>query len=399
MRFRILILALGTFAIGTDSFVIAGVLPDVARSLHISLTLAGSLITLFSLVYAFGAPVLATMLGHVERRRLLLGALVMFVIANVLAAISTSYLVLTIARIIAAGSASLYTPSASLVATMLVPQEKRGQALSTVLGGMTIASVVGVPLGVLIAALLNWRLTFGLVAVLGVVAFVGIFVLFPKVAAPPVVSLRTRLALLGKPEITVMLINVMVWMGGYAVISAYINPFLQHFAHVSEAGISLLLMANGAGSVLGNFLGGYGADHWRPARVVMVGLTAMAVLLFVLPLPIVNSTIWSVAIVMGLWGVFGMMLMPPQQHRLMSAAGGSPIVLSLNSSALFLGFALGGGIGGLVVQSLSLGALSWVSGLIEIVALMILGVSVWLVQRRMQRDERVANKEAAEVIA
>src|ERR1700737_2946216 len=123
MRFRILILALGTFAIGTDSFVIAGVVPDVARSLHISLTLAGSLITLFSLVYALGAPVLATMLGHVERRRLLLGALVVFVIANVLAAVSTNFLVLAVARIIAAGSASLYTPSASLVATMLVPQE------------------------------------------------------------------------------------------------------------------------------------------------------------------------------------------------------------------------------------------------------------------------------------
>src|SRR5260221_8414353 len=216
---------------------------------------------------------------------------------------------------------------------------------------MTVACVVGVPLGVLIAALLNWRLTVGLVAILGVVAFVGIFVLFPKVATPPVVSLRTRLALLGKPEITVMLINVMVWIGGYAVISTYINPFLQHFAHVSEAGISLLLMANGAGSVLGNFLGGYGADHWGPARVVTVGLTAMTMLLFVLPLPIVNSTFWSVAMVMVLWGVFGMMLMPPQQHRLMSAAGGAPVGFFFNNSALFFGFSLGGGFCGFVLES------------------------------------------------
>src|SRR5260221_10643786 len=130
MRFRILILALGTFAIGTDSFVIAGVLPDVARSLHISLTLAGSLITLFSLVYAFGAPVLATMLGHVERRRLLLGALGMFVIANVLAAIWTRYLMLSIARIIAAGRGWFYTPSGGLGGTLVVAQEKRGPAVS-----------------------------------------------------------------------------------------------------------------------------------------------------------------------------------------------------------------------------------------------------------------------------
>src|SRR5215472_2689518 len=201
MWFRILILALGTFAIGTDGFVIAGILPSIAHDLGMSIALAGLLVTAFSLAYALGSPVLATLTGHIARRRLLLLTLISFVLANVLAAVAASFAVLLMARVLAALSASLYTPSASAVAAVLAPKEKRGRALSLVTAGLTITTVAGVPLGILIGTQLNWRATFVLVALLGVIAFVGVLALFPPVASQGTVSLRTRLALLRRPVI------------------------------------------------------------------------------------------------------------------------------------------------------------------------------------------------------
>src|SRR5215471_3414225 len=193
MWFRILVLALGTFAIGTDGFVIAGILTSITHDLSVSLALAGFLVTAFSLVYALGSPVLAALTSSIARQHLLLLTLSVFILANVLAAGATSFLLLLLARMIAALSAALYTPSASTVAAALAPQEKRGQALSLVTAGLTIATVAGVPLGILISSQLSWRTTFLFVAMLGVIAFVGILAFFPSVANPPAVGLRKRI--------------------------------------------------------------------------------------------------------------------------------------------------------------------------------------------------------------
>lgn len=383
MRFRILLLTLGTFAIGTDGFVIAGILPSVAHDLHVSLVLAGLLITVFSLVYAVGSPVLAAALGHIGRRRLLLGTLAVFIIANVLAAVATDYLVLLIARIIAACSAALYTPSASTVAATLAPPEKRGRALATVTSGLTIATVVGVPLGVLISAQVSWRVTFLLVAALGLVALLGVLAFFPEVASPPVVNLRTRLALLGRSEIVLVLFNVVVWGAGAFAIYTYISPFLQHFTHADGAGISFILLLFGVGSVIGNMIGGYGADHWGATRTIAGALVVLAVIFFLLPL--VSGSFWSAACAIGLWGAVGWIPPTPQQHRLIGMVPESVnVVLSLNGSAIYISIAVGSTIGGQVVQYLPLTALGWVGGLLEVLALLILAVSAWVIRRKTQ---------------
>ena len=391
MRLRILILALGTFAIGTDGFVIAGILPNIAHELSISLAFAGLFVTTFSLTYALGAPVLAALTGNLARRRVLLVALVVFVLANGLAAAATHSTILLIARMLAAVSAALYTPTALAVAATLAPQEKRGQALSLVTAGITVATVAGVPVGILISTQWNWRMTFVLVALLGALAFVGVLVLLPRVASPAAVNLRTRLALLRQPVLVLPLVNALVWtMGGFTVYT-YLSPFLQQMTHVQGAGISAMFLVFGVAGVLGNALGGYGADHWGAVRTLVWGLIGAAAAL--LALPLVSGSVWAVGCVVGVWGIAGWSLNSPQQHRLITLAPSAVnIILSLNNSALYLGIGAGAALGGWVVQDLSFPALGWVGGVLDLLALVVLWISVWLVRRttrqRVQAPEQ-----------
>ncbi len=378
MWFRILLLALGTFAIGTDGFVIAGILPSIAHDLSVPIAVAGFLVTAFALVYALGSPVLAALTSSIARRRLLLLTLSVLILANVLAAVATSFLLLLIARMIAALSAALYTPSALAVAAALAPKEKRGQALSLVTGGLTIATVAGVPLGILISTQLSWRTTFLLVALLGVIAFVGILALFPSVANPEAVSLRKRVALLRQPAIVITLANTTVWsIGGY-IIFTYLSSLLRHLTHLQGASISVLFLLFGVAGMIGTMIGGYGADHWGAVRTIVFGLLGLATAFFALSL--VSGSLWGMAWVIGLWGMAGWLLIPPQQHRLITLAPKAiNVILSLDGSARYLGIGTGAALGALVVQYLSLSALGWVAGAFELLALIVLYLSVWLI--------------------
>ncbi|MFC5661510.1 MFS transporter [Kitasatospora misakiensis] len=153
---RLLLLALGTFAVGTDTMVMAGILGPIADDLGVSVTAAGQLVTVFALGYALLAPPLAALTARWPRRRLLLTALAVFGAANALSALAPSYGTLLATRVLAAAGAALYTPTANAVATTLVTPERRGRALATVLGGMTVATALGVPLGTWIGRT-DWR--------------------------------------------------------------------------------------------------------------------------------------------------------------------------------------------------------------------------------------------------
>jgi predicted MFS family arabinose efflux permease len=377
MRFRLLLLALGTFAIGTDGFVIAGILPSIAHDLSISLALAGFLVTAFSIAYAIGSPVLAALTGSIARKRLLLLALSVFILANVLAAVANSFLLLIIARMIAALSAALYTPSALTVAALLAPKERRGQALSLVTAGLTIATVVGIPLGILISTQLSWRGTLLLVALLGMIAFIGILTLFPSVANPPAMSLSKKLAPLRQPAILITFVNLMVWVIGGFTVYTYLSSFLEHLTHLEGASISVMFLLFGAAGVIGNMIGGYGADHWGAVRTMVSGLPVLAAAYFALPL--VSGSFWGMACVVVVWGMAGWVLLPPLQHRLITLAPKAiDVVLSLNGSVQYLGVGIGAAVGALVVQYFSLSALGWVGGTFELLALIILTLSAWL---------------------
>ena len=187
-RFKVVPLALGTFAIGSEGLVIAGILPDIAQGVGVTVSAAGQLVTVYAIVYALTGPLLAVFASHVRPKPLLLWSLAVFAAGNILAAFSPSYLLLMASRVLVAASASAFVPSASAAGAALVSPERRGQALALVWGGFTIATVLGVPLGTIIAGTTSWRFTFIFVAVLAGLATLGILALVPPLQHPQISS-------------------------------------------------------------------------------------------------------------------------------------------------------------------------------------------------------------------
>ncbi len=364
----ILVLALGTFALGTDALVMAGVLPAIAHDLSVPVATTGQLVTVFALTYVLASPTLATLTGSMARRHLLLGSLGVFVAANLLAAFATNFEILVFARVLAACGAALYTPTASAVAAMLAPAEKRGRALALVTAGITVAVVLGVPVGTLVGTFLGWQMTFGLVAVLGMLAALGILLFFPAVASPPPLRLHARLAPLQNPQVIIALSLTTLWILGGFMVYIYLALLLQHITHLGGTGISSLLLVLGLASVVGNALGGHGADRWGATRTIAISLAVLAVTLAVFPLAAIS--VFGATVALLVWGVAAWMLSAPQQHRLLALVPESPsAILSLNGSATYFGQAGGAVIGGLVLHAASLSAMGWVGGVCEIIAL------------------------------
>ncbi len=378
---RIMVLAVGTFALGTDVQVIAGILPTIAHDVAVPVATSGLLVTGFALTYALGAPMLGTLTGSMARRPLLIGSLGVFVGANVLAAVAMNFGVLVLARILAAGGAALYTPTASAVAAALAPAEQRGRALALVLGGVTVAAVLGVPIGTLVGTLVGWRMTFVLVAILGALAAFGILLCLPVVATPPPIRLWARLALFQQPRIVVTLgLTILSLMGTFTVYT-YLALLFQHITHLGGTGISSLFLVFGGASVVGNVFGGYGADHWGPVRTLMISLASAGIALVVLPLATIS--VFGATATLIVWGAAAWMFTAPQQHRLLALAPESPaVILSLNASASYIGMGSGAAIGGLVLHAASLSALGWTGGLCEVLALIVLFLSTYLHRTR-----------------
>ncbi len=385
MRVRILILALGTFAIGTDGFVIAGILPAIARGLHVPVNTAGILITVFAWAYALGSPILATATGKLARKRLLLGSMVVFIAANVLASFATNFGILVGARILAAFGSALFTPAALAVALSLAPPEKRGRALAQVLAGLTVATVLGVPLGILIGTQLHWQTTFLVVAALGLLAFTGVLALFPDVANPPVVKLKARLEMLRRPALLVMLGNLLLWQTSVFVLYTYLGPILQNITHISGVEISAVFLLFGLASALGNVIGGYGTDRWGAVRILFMALALLTTTAFLLPW--LAASVFGITITMVVWGIGGWMVVAPQQHRVVALApSSSTILLSLNGSVIYIGIGTGAALGGFVLRFAPLSALGWVSGGLALAALVCLSLSTWVVRRGYSRS-------------
>ena len=198
-------LTLGAFAIGTEGFMIAGLLPALARDLNVSLAATGYLVTAFSLAYAIGAPVMAVLTAGLERRRLLAIAMAAFSTANLLAALAPGYAELLAARLLLALAAASFMPAASGYAAALGGTERRGRALSVVTNGLTLAIIAGVPLGVLVGEGFGWRATFLGVAGLAAVSLVGVLVGIPSQPHGTTASLGERLALTKRSDMMAIL--------------------------------------------------------------------------------------------------------------------------------------------------------------------------------------------------
>jgi predicted MFS family arabinose efflux permease len=359
-------LALAAFAIGTEAFVIAGLLPIVSADLQISVAATGQLVTAYALAYALGSPILAVAFNNFDRRDVLTLALSGFIAANLLAVAATSFPLLLASRVLMAMGAALCTPTAIGVAVALASSERRGRAVALVTSGITVATVIGVPLGTMVGNQFGWRATFVMVAALGAVALAGVLYGVPSGLPNSTATLGERLAVARHPGVLYALATTVLWaIGGFTVFTYLAIP-LQGLGF-NAADISLALLIFGSAAAIGNMLGGTLADRFGPLPTAAVGLAGMAMALVLLSLALKSATPdharYAVLLLVFGWAIAGWAFYPAQVASIIRIDPRSSVIaLSLNASALYLGFALGGAAGGVVLSILSPTDLGWVGG-------------------------------------
>jgi predicted MFS family arabinose efflux permease len=368
-------LAIGAFAIGTEGLMIAGLLPAIAADFHSSVATAGQLITIF----AVGSPILSALCGGLDRRRLLMAALLAFALANLLAALTESLWQLVAARVLLALSAGLFMPTAYAVAASLVPPERRGRAIATVTSGMTIATALGVPLGAWIGNHADWRSTFLIVAGLSLAGVAGLRFGLPAKLPLGASTLAERLAVARRPAVLQALIVTFFWIAAAFVVYTFIAPYLERAAGVGPDGVTAMLFLFGIGSAIGNTLGGQLTDRIGPVRLQLGALVflvlALAGLSAATALPSAQALI-AIVPLMLVWSIAGWAFHPAQTTRLIRLAPEvGMIAASLNSSALYAGIAFGSALGTATLQRGGVTALGWVGALSAAIALALLAAT------------------------
>ncbi|MFI7440688.1 MFS transporter [Nonomuraea indica] len=335
-------LALGNFAIGTGMFVTAGLLPPIAGDLGVSRSAAGQVMTVFALAYAVLSPVLAALTARLSRKRVLLIALAVFVLGNTLTALAPTYALVLATRVVAAAGAAMFTPTASGVASALTDPEHRGRALALVMGGISVSSAIGVPLGTWLGGMSSWRATIWMVVGLGAVGFAAAAALVPDVRLPTAAGLRGRFAPLRDRRVLVVLATQLLMFA--AAFTAY-----TYIGSLFDLPLTAVLWAWGLGGVVGNQIGGRLTDVYGPRRMVLVALAASTGFLALIP---VANLALPVALVWAfLWGALGWLVGPAQQYRTVAAVPGNvPIGLGLLSSAQYVGLFAAGIAGGVALD-------------------------------------------------
>lgn len=372
-------MALGTFAIGTEGFMIAPLLPNLAGDLSVSVAAAGQLVTVFALTYAFSSPILTVLTSSLNRRRLLVLSMIGFALANVLAFAAKDYWELIAARVFLAITAGLYVPNANALAGALVRPERRGSALAVVSGGTTIAVAFGVPLGAIIGAKFGWRAMFAGVGVLALIATLGLLAGLARDVGSslPATGLRERVGVIRRPAVLRTLLVTTLWATGAYTVYTYIASLLYTTAGIEGPYLSAVLFVWGLSAATGIFAGGTLTDNHGARPVIVVGLLFLALAFASLSM---SATLLSKAVAVGpvivaivIWGLSAWAFFPAQQTRLIGIAGikVAPIVLSLNASFMFLGFSLGAALGAATLAYAAPSALGWVGSLCVLASLLL----------------------------
>ncbi|HWZ90003.1 MAG TPA: MFS transporter, partial [Polyangiaceae bacterium] len=270
-------LALGTFAIGTEGFMIAALLTTIAADIRVSVAEAGLLVSIFALAYATSSPLLTALTGRVDRRQLLLGSMSLFAVFNMAAAQAHSFLALAAARVLLAFAAGLFTPNANALAGALVPEEQRGRAIAIVNGGLTAAIALGVPLGALVGERLGWRMTFVGVGVLSAIAAAGLARGLQRGVGASMVSasLRDRVRAVRNPRVARSLAVTTLWATGSYAVYTYVAPLLYGATPLRGSQIGLALFTWGVAAGIGLFVSGNATDRFGTKVVLRGSLTTL----------------------------------------------------------------------------------------------------------------------------
>ncbi|WP_028923361.1 MFS transporter [Pseudonocardia acaciae] len=364
-------LALGGFGIGLTEFVIMGLLPEVAADFAVSEPVAGYLISGYALSVAVGAIALTAVLTRFDRKAALMSLMVLFIAGNLMSALATSYGVMMLGRVVAALCHGAFFGIGSVVAANLVAPDRKANAIAMMFGGLTIANVLGVPLGTLLGQQLGWRSTFWAITVIGVVALVGLWRLVPVTPASAEVGLRAEAGVFRRPQVWASAVITILGYGGMFGGFTYIAFTLTEVSGFASGAVPWLLILFGAGLFVGNILGGRAADRALTPSLVVI-LAVLIAVLVVFSLTAQNKVMTVVSL--ALMGAAGFATVPGLQLRIMRHAEDAPTLASGSNIAAFnIGNALGAWLGGLAIGA-GLGFTSplWVGALVTAAGLVVL---------------------------
>jgi predicted MFS family arabinose efflux permease len=367
---RLLVLAIGMFALGTDSYVVAGVLPEISRAFDVSIGAAGQMTTVYSVTFALLSPTIAAIAAEIPRKRLLLSGAAIFVLANLATAVAPSFGIALLARAFAGLGAAMFSPTATGSAAVLVPAERRGFALSVVVAGLTLSTALGSPTGAVIGGLGDWRWTMVFVAALGTVAGLGVWVFLIDVPLPPAVSLSKRLAPLTDVRVGLTLATTFLGLTGIFTVYTYFAVAFDRVIGGSAVVLGVLLVLWGAAGTFANLASGRLIDLIGSRKVIVAMLTVLAIDSALMPWT--SRELWTAVPAIVIWGAAGWGLLVPQQHRLVGLAPSiAPVLLGLNTAGSFFGISAAGVVGAVGIQALGAHNLGIIGAGLTIVALIV----------------------------
>jgi predicted MFS family arabinose efflux permease len=361
-------LLLMAFVFYTDDYVIAGVLPEIASELAVSEAAAGQLVTVFSITVAVVAPVAAVALARWPRRLVFLTALLVFVIANVGAALTPSFGVLLALRVIAA----MATPALFAVAAKLASAGREGWFIGTVALGVTGSIAVGVPVGNWIGGHWEWRASFAIMAVGGAIAALWVMEFLPRTGAEPAIPLREQLSVLASQPIALGLLANALTITGSMMLLTYLAPYLVDLSGAGTEVQAIIFSTSGVAGIVEIWLGGLATDRWGPDRTLIAGIAAFVgmMAIFTLLWSLRPVPAWVVVPLALIWGGAAFWNSPAIQARLLQLAGPvGPQALGMNTSATYLGVAIGGALGGTLLSTIDASALPPASAALGLLAL------------------------------
>ncbi|KRA99027.1 MFS transporter [Devosia sp. Root685] len=379
MSLPLIALFVAAFAFGTAEFVIAGILPDVAAGLNVSIPVAGYLISGYAIGIAIGGPLLAVATKKMTRKTLILLLGGVFILGQAFCALAPNFEMLMLARVLVSVVHGTYFGIAAIVAVSIVSPDKRGFAVALILSGLTVSNILGVPGGTAIGNALGWRATFWAVGIIGLLATLAVALFLPRNAASETTSgsFMREIKVLGRQQIVASLFIVILVMIGQYSLFTYITPLLTNVTGIETGVVPWVLLLYGVGSTIGVFIGGRLAD-WKlmPSLVAILALQAVlfVTIYFVSPYPV------GMAIATILWGGVNFAFGSPVQSRVLAWAADAPNLASaLIPTGFNIGIAIGAVLGASVIESgLGYGFLPLIGGISSALAAAIaVGSGLW----------------------
>ncbi|PCE24735.1 MFS transporter [Burkholderia ubonensis] len=401
MPLALLALTISAFAIGTTEFVIVGLIPTIAADLGVSVPSAGLLVSLYALSVAIGAPLLTALTGRLPRKTLLAGLMALFTVGNLVAWQAPSYESLIVARILTGLAHGVFFSVGSIIATTLVPKDKAASAIATMFSGMTVAFVAGIPLGTFIGQHFGWRATFLIVALFGLVAFLGAVAFVPRgLPQTEPAPLARQFRVLAQPRLLLVFAMTAVGYGGSLIAFTYMAPLLEQLAGFTPSQVSLVLVGYGVSVAFGNVWGGKLADRVGPVKALKRIFLLLAVVLLALTFTV--HVRWLAVLTMLAWGAVAFGNVPGLQVYVVKQArhfapDAADVASGFNIAAFNLGVAGGSSLGGLIVAHAGLGHTPWIAAVVTLGAFALTALSGRLDQRAGLPERTAEPAEAAEL--